>query len=248
MDVVRYLVGGILLAGGLLVWRLCRYPGGWKYAFGAEYAGERAALDRARGKVSRLRSEAAERRAAAEARLREAESVYRRRVRAAELRVEGIRHPGPGQLLGQLGVKAALYEHALVVGQEELPLAGLTVRIELGRVSQFLYATLPDGSERHVALPFEEHTEDEVRGFAGKVTNTVAAEKTTLADREAQLDTAVEALVRVKAGTDAVDTARADLDRLAEAERSDFRPASARRELDRAWERWNSVTGRSSRS
>ncbi|MFE9660709.1 hypothetical protein [Streptomyces sp. NPDC005955] len=236
------------MAGGFLVWRLWRYPGGWRYAFGAEYAAEREALDRARGKVSRLRSEAAERRAAVEGRLKDAEGVYRRRVRAAELRVEGIAFPGPGQLLDQLGDRASLYEHVLVVGREELPLVGLVVRIEVGKASQFLYATLPDGGERFATLPYEEHTEDEVRGFAGRVTNAVAAEKTAFAGREQRLAVAVEDLARVKAGTDAVDAARTDLDRLAEAERSDLRPASARRELDRARARWDSVTGRSSHS
>ncbi|MGE7439770.1 hypothetical protein [Kitasatospora sp. NPDC001175] len=40
----------VLVVGGAVAWLMLRYPGGWRYAFSAEYAENRRDLDGVRGK------------------------------------------------------------------------------------------------------------------------------------------------------------------------------------------------------
>ncbi|MGC0314413.1 hypothetical protein [Kitasatospora acidiphila] len=244
MGIVIGVLLAVLVGGGAAVaWQLSRYPGGWAYAFGAAFAPDRRRLAAARRTAGHLRRRAKRELTGAQAEVRGAEARYRYEVELAARRVEQLRSPGRGPLLVRLGV-LALHQHAVVVGAEELPLAGMTVRVERVDRRHCLHFALPGGRVHRQMFEQGLHSEEEVRRFGNRVVNAVA-EENALLKRRHQLVAAAEAeLKQVEQRSAAQRSACDRLAELTERQGVDQRPAAAAKALDDARARWQNLTGR----
>ncbi|MFI6530276.1 hypothetical protein [Streptomyces uncialis] len=83
-----------------------------------------------------------------------------------------------------------------------------------------------------------------MRKFALRVTNAAVAEETAGKGRDEELVPAHQQLARAISDTRAADAARAALDGLLDRQLKDTRPAASQRELERARDRWQELTGR----
>ncbi|MCC9312261.1 hypothetical protein LN042_35250 [Kitasatospora sp. RB6PN24] len=233
------LVGG----GSAVATRLRRYPGGLAYAFGAAFAPERRQLAAARRTVRQLRHDANRELMGARNDVRGARARHRYELELATRRVEQLRDPGRGALLGRLGV-VALHQHAVMVSTEELPLAGLTVRFERIDRQYCLHFAVPGGGVHRQVFERALHAEEEVRRFGNRVVNAVAEENARLKRRN-QLVAAAEAELRaVEQRTAPQRSARDRLAGLTVRQDVDQRLAEAVKALDDARARWRSRTGR----
>jgi hypothetical protein len=137
-DLVRVLVVLAVAAAAYIGWRRSRYPGGWDYAFSPDHADARDDLDRARRQAGALDRESRKERNAAHAQLDRAQFRHRERVRAIERRIAALRRPGRGPLVGELG-EVTLHEHSVLADGQDIPLAGLTVRLDHAQHQHFMY-------------------------------------------------------------------------------------------------------------
>ncbi|MFG2339753.1 hypothetical protein [Streptomyces yangpuensis] len=163
MEVLQWGVRALIVVAVLVGRRRYRYPGGWGPAFSRAYAPERRELARARRRLTARAVQAWLQRTAVQLRLSSARAAHRRRVTAAEQALREARNPGSGPVVGHLGT-LVLRRHTLSIGEdEELTLAGLTVRIHHGPKSHHLIVTEADGHVHHIPLSQSEHKEDAVR-------------------------------------------------------------------------------------
>ena len=226
--------------------RLVRYPGGWGYAFHEEHQEERQALKDARKAVRELRGTARRETWQAWTAVKQAQWTYRRRVRQAESELEHLRTPHRGACINQLG-QIALHEHSVLIGDDELPLAGMHVRFELAhsRHVSYVYLTQPDGQERMKRYQGEEFPEDVVRQFSTQIHNA-AVTAHQLQDRRAEdIRTHEEELRSAQEATEPIATAQERLDKTRARHRADLKLPHARAALDDARTQWQDLTGRS---
>ncbi|MFF5344119.1 hypothetical protein ACFY4H_26030 [Streptomyces althioticus] len=242
-------LGWVVAVTALGVWwvlrRLVRYPGGWTYAFHAEHREARAALEDARGALRGLRRTARRERWQAQAAVKRAEWAYRRRVRRAESELEQLHTPHRGAQIEQLG-EIVLYEHTVAVRDDEVALAGLQVRFELGRSksTSYVYLTPPDGRERMERYGGAEYTEDAVRRFAVTVKNAAAAAGEQREQRAGSVRAARAELREALSATEQVEAAKERLESIRTRQDADVRLPKARLALDDARRAWQSRTGR----
>ncbi|MFK0025683.1 hypothetical protein [Streptomyces sp. NPDC090798] len=228
-----------------VLWRLARYPGGWAYAFHEEHREARSALEDARGAVRGLRRAARREKWWALAGMRRAEWAYRRRVRRAESELEHLRTTYRGARVEHLG-EITLYEHAVVVGNDEVALVDLQVRFELGRSrsTSYVYLTQPDGRERMERYEGAEYTEDAVRRFAVRVQNAVAAADKLKEQRVSSVRAAKAELREALSATEQMEAAKGRLEETRARQDADLKLPKARMALDDARSTWQSLTGR----
>jgi hypothetical protein len=242
MGTVGWLLVPVVAIAACVGWRMYRCPGGWAYAFGAAYTAERQSLAKARRGVRELEQGARRERSGAEDQVRNAESQYRQRIRVIERRLRDLRQPGNGTLIEKLG-SVVLHEHVVVVKQETVPLAGLRIRFEEAKRDHHIYVTRPDGRVQFESFPHGLHEEGEVRRFAVRMENAVAAEGAFLKHCEGQIAEAEDALVKARTDTGAQEAARARLARVTELQQADLRIEAARSELEAERDRWAAITG-----
>ncbi|MEU1086304.1 hypothetical protein ACFYPN_23935 [Streptomyces sp. NPDC005576] len=227
-------------------WRFfLRYPGGWTYAFHQQHRKDRQALDNARGAVRELRRTARRETWQAWTAVKRARSSYRREVRRAEAELQRLRTPHRGARIEQLGA-ITLHEHGILVGEDELPLAGVHVRFELARSSHvsYVYLTEPDGRERMERYDGEEFPEETVRRFSVRLRNAAVAAVRSREARAADIATAETALREAEEATEPMEVAQERLEETRERHESDPRLPRARAALDDARREWQDRTGR----
>ncbi|MBV6700210.1 hypothetical protein KV557_24415 [Kitasatospora aureofaciens] len=240
----------VLVVAGAVVWLMLRYPGGWRYAFSAEYAEQRRDLDAARGKLRVLQREAGRERDMARSDVEAAERAHHDRVNQAQAHLAWLRAPGRGVLRSSLGDSLRLYDHALEVTVDgrtvEYPLHEVSVRDEYSRKAGHVYVALPTGRQQMVTVSLEEtpEAEAEVRKFVVEVFNAAADAKVSKAERQALVPQAEAELRNAIADTDDQEQARRRLAEVVARQKSDARIPGARRELDAARDRWQQLTGR----
>ncbi|MGW3185917.1 hypothetical protein ACWDD9_42270, partial [Kitasatospora sp. NPDC001119] len=100
----------VLVAAGAVAWLMLRYPGGWRCAFGPEYAEHRRDLDAARGKLRDLKREAGRERGRARSAVEAAERAHASRVGEARAHLDRLRSPDRGSLRSSLGDSLRLYD------------------------------------------------------------------------------------------------------------------------------------------
>jgi hypothetical protein len=164
-------------------------------------------------------------------------------VRAVEQRIEALRRPGRGSEVAVLG-EVALYEHSVLADGREIPLAGLTVRLDHAQHQHFLYLTGPDGRSSTHKFARGEHGEEGVRRFTVRMENAVAEENAFRIRSAVLLEQAEDDLVRAREDTAAQDEARARIAEFERRQRRDTRQAEADRELKAARDRWQKLTGK----
>ncbi|WP_327174291.1 hypothetical protein OG599_02665 [Streptomyces sp. NBC_01335] len=245
MSVLWWVVTLVVLVVGWTAWRLVRYPGRWAHAFHEAHRKDRRALDDARSAVRKLRNAARRETWRAWGKVKRAESAHRRRVRQAEAELERRRAPDRGDRVHQLGA-ITLYEHAVVVSEDELPLAGLHVRIELARAEHvsYVYLTHPDGQDRMQSYEGEEFPEDTVRKFSVQLHNAAVAAHRSRGSREDDIAALEAALREAQEATGPVEAARERLDETRARHSADPRLPRARAALDDARTQWQDLTGR----
>ncbi|MFF3896418.1 hypothetical protein ACFYY3_25235 [Streptomyces sp. NPDC001812] len=245
MIAIWWVVVVMALGAWWTVWRLVRYPGGWAYAFHEEHREARKALEDARGAVRELRRSARREKWQALAEVRRAEWAYRSRVRQAESELERLRTPHRGAQIEQLG-RIILYEHTVLISDDEVPLAGLHVRFELARSTyvSYVYLTQPDGRERMERYDGKEFPEDAVRRFSVQIQNaTVAADR--LQEQRADNIRALEAELReARQATEPIEVAHERLEKTRARHDADLTLPQARAALDDARNVWQGLTGR----
>ncbi|MFK0190944.1 hypothetical protein [Kitasatospora sp. NPDC090308] len=237
----------VLVAVAALVLRqLRRYPGGWRFAFSAEYGAARSDLDRARGELSGLERSARQELSGAQGAVKAAVAAHGRRVRDAEEQVAYLRDPGRGGYRAELG-DLCLYEHVLVVSTYEysgdLPLHETAVRSEHTPRASHLYVIGPDGRQHLVTYPAAETPEGHVRQFVVDVHNAIAEAKSFRRDRPAQLREARAELRRATNDTAEQEAARRRLEEVTARQGGDLRIPAARQSRDAAYDRWQQLTG-----
>ncbi|GAA2330338.1 hypothetical protein Scani_34070 [Streptomyces caniferus] len=243
MDVVRVLV---LIAIGCAIWagwQLHSFPGGRRFTFSSEHAGEREHLTAARRKWREAESTSYRRVAAAKAQEHRAQTLHDERIRRAQEELQRVRWPGRGELVEERGAMS-LHQHVLLIADEEIPLVRLCIRFEQDRQESHIYATRPDGSVRLTSFLNTAHEEGGVRRFAVRIENAVAAENTFRAQQKALTAQAEKNLKEALADTGARDTARLHLAQATSLHKIDHRRKTARAELDAARKRWQSLTGK----
>lgn len=226
--------------------RLVRYPGGWAYAFHEEHHKERQVLKEARKAVRELRGAARRETWQAWAALKQAQWTYRRRVRRAESELEQLRTPHRGACINQLG-QIALHEHSVLIGDDELPLAGTHVRFELAHSKHVAYVYLrqPDGQERMEPYQGGEFPEDVVRQFTTQIHNAAVTAHRLQDRRAGDIRTREEELRVAQEATEPIAMAQERLDTTRAHYRADLKLPHARAALDDARIRWQDLTGRS---
>ncbi|WP_328723141.1 hypothetical protein OHT52_29015 [Streptomyces sp. NBC_00247] len=234
-----------VLLGCWTAWRLVRYPGRWAHAFHEAYGKERKALAEARGSVRKLRSTARRETRRAWFGVKRAESAHRRGVRRVESDLEQLRTPVRGTRIDQLGA-ISLYEHAVLVAEDELPLAGLHVRFELARTEHvsYVYLTRPEGQTHMERYEGEEFPEEIVRRFSVRIGNAAAAAHRTRETREKDIAALETALGEARKATGPVEEAQQRLEETRARHSSDPRLPRARAALDDARTDWRNLTGR----
>ncbi|MFD6534098.1 hypothetical protein [Streptomyces sp. NPDC060184] len=245
MSVLGWVVAPVVLVVGWTAWRLVRYPGRWAHAFHEAYRKDRRALDDARGGVRTLQNAARRETWRAWSKVKRAESAHRRQVRRAEAELERRRAPDRGDRMHQLG-PITLYEHAVVVSEDELPLAGLHVRFELARTEHvsYVYLTHPDGQKRMERYEGEEFPEDTVREFSVRLHNAAVAAHRSRETREEDIAALEGALREAREATGPVEAARERLTETRARHSADPRLPRARAALDDARTQWQELTGR----
>ncbi|MGW0857654.1 hypothetical protein [Streptomyces sp. NPDC002690] len=245
MSTWWWVVAPPLLLGCWTVRRLIRYPGRWAHAFHDAYGKERMALEEARVSVRKLRSSARRETRRAWFGVKRAESAHRRRVRQVESELQRLRTLGRGPRIHQLGA-ISLYEHAVLVAEDELPLAGLHVRFELARTEHvsYVYLTLPEGQTHMERYEGEEFPEEAVRGFSVRISNAAAAAHRARETREKDIAALEAALGEARKATGPVEEAQERLEETRARHSADPRLPRARAALDDARTDWQNLTGR----
>ncbi|WP_037619596.1 hypothetical protein [Streptomyces aureus] len=245
MFVLGWAIAVTALAMWWVLWRIVRYPGGWTYAFHQEHREARSALDDARGTVRGLRRTARREKWRARAAVQRAEWAYRRRVRRAEAELRQLDTTHRGARIEQLGA-IALHKHAVVVGNNEIALAGLQVRFELGRSksASYVYLTQPDGLEHMERYGGAQYPEDAVRRFVVRVQNAVAAADKLKEQRVGSLRAVKAELREARSATEQMEEAKERLEETRARHDADVRLPKARMALDDARSTWQSLTGR----
>ncbi|MGW2183295.1 hypothetical protein ACWCXX_35690 [Streptomyces sp. NPDC001732] len=245
MTAIWWVVVLVGLGVGWMVSRLVRYPGGWAYAFHEEHEEERQALADARSAVRKLRETARRETAQAQTAVKRAEWAHRRQVRRVQSELEQLRSPDRGALVEQLG-GIALHEHAVLVGGDELELAGMEVRFDLAKSSHvsYVYLTQPDGRQHMERYEDEEFPEDTVRRFSVQVQNAAAAARRLSEKRAEDIRVLEEKLREVREATGAVEAAQERLEETRARHDSNPKLPRARAALDDARKEWQDLTGR----
>ncbi|MFF7454443.1 hypothetical protein [Kitasatospora sp. NPDC008115] len=238
----------VLSVGAAVIWLMLRYPGGWRYAFGEEYAKDRRDLDGARSRLRGLEREARRERDAARGEVEAAERAHGDRVGRARAHLARLRAPGRGDLRSSLLGGLRLYEHALEVTVDgltsEYPLDEISVRDEYSSKAGHVYVALPTGRRQMVSVPLDEVPEAEVRQFVVEVFNAAADAKVAKVERQALVPQAEADLREAISDTAGQEEARRRQTELAARQESDTRIPQARREWDAARDRWQQLTGR----
>ncbi|MFD4659766.1 hypothetical protein ACFWP2_29535 [Kitasatospora sp. NPDC058444] len=247
MGPVGWIVVVVLAVAGGVLWLMLRYPGGWRYAFTAEYADNRRDLDAARGRLRALERDAGRERDRARAGIAAAEQAHQDRVDRARAHLDRLRSPDRGDLRSSLGEGLRLYDQALEVTAQgrtaEYPLHEVSLRDEYSREEGHVYVSLPTGRQQMVTVALEETAEAEVRKFVVEVFNAVADAKAAAVERQALVPGAEAELREAQADTAAQEEARRQLAELVARQKSDARIPQARRELDAERDRWQRLTG-----
>ncbi|GAA1137681.1 hypothetical protein F4556_005275 [Kitasatospora gansuensis] len=240
---MAFVMSALLVLAAVAVWvgnRLHSYPGGWAYAFARAYAAERAELAAGRSRVREVERSRAQERSAAEQEIRATEAEYRRRITELQNRVAELAEPGAGAVLESLG-ELTLHQHLVRYRSENIPLARLRVRLDLGSEQHRVLLTRPNGNVRRVE--FSGLESDQVHEFVVRLEAAVAAEDDFLLHRDERTVKARRALELARSNTIPQQTARADRDRLLEQQREDRALREARAELTAAHNRWQHTTG-----
>ncbi|MFF8451852.1 hypothetical protein ACF06Q_29790 [Streptomyces leeuwenhoekii] len=245
MIVIGWAITVAALAVAWVLQRLVRYPGGWRYAFHEEHRAARGALRDARSAVRQLDRAARRERWQALAGVQRAEWAYRRRIRQVEAELWRLRTPHRGERIGQLG-DITLYEHALVVREDEVPLADLQVRFELARSAHwsYVYLTQPDGRERMERYEDQAHPEDAVRRFTVQIQNAVAATDRLQQQRAEEISACEAELRAARKATAPVEAAQEKLAEIRARHDADLELPHARAALEDARSAWADLTGR----
>lgn len=247
MGPVGWIVVVVLAIAAGVLWLMLRYPGGWRYAFTAEYADNRRDLDAARGRLRALEREAGRERDRARAEIAAAEQAHQERVDRARERLDRLRSPARGDLRSSLGDGLRLYDQALEVTAQgrtaEYPLHEVSLRDEYSREEGHVYVSLPTGRQQTVTVSLEETAEAEVRRFVVEVFNAVADAKAAAVERRALVPLAEAELREAEADTASREEARRQLAELLARQKADTRIPRARRELDAERDRWQRLTG-----
>ncbi|SEO55127.1 hypothetical protein [Actinacidiphila rubida] len=242
-DVVRLLVVVVVAAAAYVGWRRFRYPGGWAYAFSPEHSEARDDLDAARRHARTLERELKKERDAAQSQLDRERRLHKDRVRAIDRRISALRRPGRGGTIATLG-EVTIHEHSVLAGTVEIPLAGLTVRLDHAQHQHFLYLTKPNGRSHVKKYLRTEYDEESVRQFVVRLENAVADENAFRIRTAADLQQAEEELAQVRDDTSAQDEAHARIAEVEERQSRDTRLDAARKEVQASCERWEHLTGK----
>ncbi|MFJ1795789.1 hypothetical protein [Kitasatospora griseola] len=246
MGILGWLLAvlAVLAAGTLGYW--LRYPGAWRYAFGARYADRRRDLDIHRRRLCAVRRTARRAVAAARGTADRATAAHRTRIAAAQSEVDRLRDPGrgtEGQALGAL----RLCEHKLVLTTDgratDHPLDSVALRAEHAADATHVHLVLPDGRQRELRFPHGEFTKAEVKSFVVAAHDGVARAKSARLDREALLPAAEAALAQVREDTAEVDRAHVRLEEVRAEQDADPTIAEAEQRWEDARDRWQRLTG-----
>ncbi|MGG7568726.1 hypothetical protein [Streptomyces sirii] len=245
MSAIWWLVVVVALGVGYVAWRLVQYPGGWDYAFDEQYGADREALDDARGAVRELKGTARREVRQAQTAVAQAEKAYRSRISRVEAELEQLRTPNRGDHVDQLG-QIVLHEHALLVGDDEMPLAGLQVRFDLARSTHvsYVYLTQSDGRDRMERFAEDVFPEDTVRQFSVRLQNAAVTENQLQALRDSDIHKLEAELREARKETEPVETARKLLEGTRARHSSDPQLPKAQAALDDARDVWQELTGR----
>jgi hypothetical protein len=248
MGLVGWTLVVVLVVGGAVFWWMLRYPGGWRYAFSAQYAQDRHALGAARNRLRELQRAAGRERERARSAVEAAERAHRDRVDQARVRLSRLYDPGRGTLRSSLGDGLRLYDHVLEVMVDsrsaEYPLHDIAIRGDFSGKTGHVYVTLPTGHQQVVPVRFEETPMAETRMFVLAAHNAVADAKISRAERQVLVPQAEAELHDVIADTAGPDQARRRLADLLDRQKSDASIPQARREWDAACDQWQQLTGR----
>jgi hypothetical protein len=194
---------------------------------------ERKAVKEAKASLKELVSERNRSLKDAESALKTSTKEYDSARSAARGHLESLRNPPKGKRIDDLG-QVTLYRHFVSVGRRNIPLAGLSVRVESGPTSSYIYFDPPDGRTEMASFSTElrdvkaredasgnvwvdqkrDFTDAQVRTLAAEIQRAINAE-TQFQQQLPQLIAAAEADVAEKeAATGPVEAAQADLDRL----------------------------------
>ncbi|MEV7471308.1 hypothetical protein AB0O20_33120 [Streptomyces kronopolitis] len=245
MSAIWWLVVVVAFGVGCVAWRLMQYPGGWAYGFHEQYRADREALDAARDAVRRLKGTARQEAQHAQTSVTQAEKAYRSRISRVEAELQQLRTPRRGDRVAQLG-QITLHEHALLVGDDEVPLAGLHVRFDLARSTHvsYVYLTQPDGRERMECFAGDEFPEDTVRQFSVRLQNAAVTANQLQALRDGDIHKLKAELREAREATEPMDTARELLEETRARHGSDPQLPKAQAALDDARDVWQELTGR----
>ncbi|KPI29817.1 hypothetical protein OV450_7268 [Actinobacteria bacterium OV450] len=244
MEVLQWGVRALIVVAVLVGWHRYRYPGGWGPAFSRTYSPQRRELARARRNLTARAVQAWFQRTAVQLRLNSAQAAHRRRVTVAEHALREAQNPGSGPVVDDLGT-LVLRRHTLSIGEdEELPLAGLTVRIHHGPKSHHLIVTEADGHVHHVPLSQSEHEENAVHAFVTRVTNAARRDAVFQAGLEDRVAAARAALAEAEGDTTHEDAVRTELHDMTQQHQLDPDQAAALARLKAARQKWKEVTGR----
>lgn len=242
-EFVRLLVLIAVAGGAYALWRLYSYPGGWAYAFHPRHAADRNDLDKARRPARTLAREAKKELDAAHAGIERANRRQRAGIRSIEREIHKLHHPGRGREVAELG-GLTIHQHSVLKDEQEIPLEGLTVRLEQAQQQYFIYLTQPDGETCFESYPRPEHDEDGIRRFAVQLENAIAKDNGRRLQATARIAQAEDELAQAKADTSLHDEASAHLAQVTRRQRQDPRPQVAQVALDAAHDRWHKLTGK----
>jgi hypothetical protein len=239
----------IVVAGTCLaVWavrHLLRYPGGWSFAFHGQYRADREALADAYREVRRLKGADRQEMGKARSAVAREEKAYRDRISQAETALRQLRTPPRGARVAELG-RIVLHENAVLVGGDEVPLAGLRVRFDLARSAHvsYVYLTQADGHEHMESFEEAQFAEEQVRAFSVRVQNAAAAAQRLRGLREKDIGKLEAELSRARADTEPMEAAREQLEQTRAWQDADPRLPKARAALDDARDAWQQLAGR----
>ncbi|MFI0928682.1 hypothetical protein ACH4TP_32990 [Streptomyces sp. NPDC021012] len=260
------LVGGLLavvvLGAGWMLYRLVLYPcrpTDFKYAFGAEYAPHRQALEVARQDVKRVRE--GHDKDTGDVRTRKKEVTASRDRQVSKLRAEigRLRREENGEVVGRLG-PLRLHEHALVFltrkGTREEQEASTEVdkSLRLARIKdihfrpgvQYAYIEMEgsDGIRSSEDFPHDQYDESEVHRFAERIHNRLEPAKDDLARRQERIGECEAQIEQIHASADEeLRKIHEDEQVLTKAQREDKELQRAREALGQQRQAWKEMTG-----
>ncbi|MFE0776909.1 hypothetical protein [Streptomyces sp. NPDC058861] len=261
-NLVGGLLAAVVLGVGYGLYQFASYPcrpTEWRFAFGAEYAPQRRALEAAGAAVKHIKRQRFKTDSALRARKQEITASRDRKVRKQEAEISRLRREEDGEVIDRLG-PLRLHEHSLVflaekdTREEQEATTEVVKKLRLTQIEtpgvkpggQYTFITLQDsnGLRESAEYPHGQYDEREVHRFEERLHNQIPPAKEDLARRQETIRERQAQIEQIRANADEqLRTVEEEEQDLVKTRQEDEELRRAERDREEQRQRWKEMTG-----